>query len=140
VKPRAPIAVSGYAQVGISGLSKVQTSIESNAHPRPANDPYFTTSPWIDAELLAAPKRWNVLSGGKIPQPTYAFDAAGVPKTWPMRFTNAHWATVLPGLPSGEYTFRCRSIDEKGQAQPMPRPFQKSGHAAIESIVINVKD
>jgi DMSO/TMAO reductase YedYZ molybdopterin-dependent catalytic subunit len=139
VKARAPIAVSGYAQVGISGLSKVQTSIESNTQPRPANDPYFTTAAWSDAELLPAPKRWDVLSGGKIPRITHGFDAAGMPKSWPMRFTNAHWAAVLPGLPSGEYTFRCRSIDEKGQAQPMPRPFQKSGHAAIESIVITVK-
>ena len=34
---------------------------------------------------------------------------------------------------------RCRSIDERGVAQPMPRPFAKSGHAAIESVEITVK-
>jgi DMSO/TMAO reductase YedYZ molybdopterin-dependent catalytic subunit len=140
VKAGAPIEVSGYAQVGISGLSKVQTSIESNSQPRPADDRYFTMAPWIDADLLPAPKRWDVLSEGTIPQQTHSFDAAGVPKKWPMPLTKAHWAAVLPGLPSGKYTFRCRSIDEKGQAQPMPRPFQKSGHAALESIVITVKD
>ncbi len=139
VKASDTIPVSGYAQVGISGLSKVQVSIESAAKVRPANDPYFTTAPWVDAELLAAPKRWDSLSEGKIPAKTYGFDATGAPKSWPMRLTNAHWAAVLPGLASGEYTFRCRTIDEKGQAQPMPRPFRKSGHAAIESINITVK-
>jgi DMSO/TMAO reductase YedYZ molybdopterin-dependent catalytic subunit len=134
-----PIAVSGYAQVGISGLSKVQASIESSAAPRPKDDPYFTQAPWIDAQLLPAPKQWAALPGGAVPPHTHGFDASGVPKTWPMRLTNAHWAAVLPGLPSGEYTFRCRTIDEKGHAQPLPRPFRKSGHAAIEAIAITVK-
>ena len=140
IKAGAPIPVSGYAQVGISGLTKVQVSIESNATPRPENDPYYSTAPWVDAELLSAPKDWGAIPDGKIPARTHGFDASGVPKTWPMRLTNAHWAAVLPGLPTGEYTFRSRTIDEKGQAQPMPRPFRKSGHSAIESIVVSVKD
>jgi DMSO/TMAO reductase YedYZ molybdopterin-dependent catalytic subunit len=140
VKAGDKIPVSGYAQVGISGLSKVQVSIESTAKPRPENDPYFKTAPWIDAELLAAPKKWDSLSEGKIPAQTHGFDASGTPKTWPLRLTKAHWAAVLPGLSQGEYTFRCRTIDEKGHAQPMPRPFRKSGFAAIESITITVKE
>jgi hypothetical protein len=140
VKAGDAISVSGYAQVGISGLSKVQVSIESAAKPRAEDDPYFTTARWIDAELLAAPKKWDALSEGKIPSPTHGFDASGAPKTWPLRLTNAHWAAVLPGLSAGEYTFRCRTIDEKGYAQPMPRPFRKSGHAAIESIAVTVKE
>ncbi|MEI6541467.1 MAG: molybdopterin-dependent oxidoreductase, partial [Planctomycetota bacterium] len=140
VKAGAAIAVSGYAQVGISGLAKVQVSMESSSPERPENDPYFTTAPWVDAELLAAPLSWAALSAGQIPQSTHGFDAAGVPKTWPMRLTNAHWAAVMPGLPVGEYTFRCRTIDKQGHAQPMPRPFRKSGHAAIESIGITVTD
>ena len=49
------------------------------------------------------------------------------------------WAALLPGLAAGKYTLCCRTIDEKGIAQPMPRPFQKSGHAAIESVDIIVK-
>lgn len=132
------IAVSGYAQVGISGLSRVQVSMEANAA-RPANDPNFNAAPWVDAELLPAPTRWGTFNGGKIPPKTHGFDASGVPKAWPLRLTNAHWAALLPGLPAGEYTFRCRTIDEKGHAQPMPRPFRKSGHAAIESIGVTVK-
>ena len=137
--PNEKIPVSGYAQVGISGLSKVQVSIESNATPHPAGDPHFNKAPWVDATLLPAPTHWGALAEGKIPANTHGFDAAGVPKSWPLRLTNAHWAAVLPGLPVGEYTFRSRTIDEKGHAQPMPRPFKKSGHAAIESIIIKVK-
>ncbi|MCE9608492.1 MAG: molybdopterin-dependent oxidoreductase [Planctomycetia bacterium] len=139
-KPGQPIPVSGYAQVGISGLSKVQVSIESNAKPRPEGDPHFTTAPWVDADLLAPPKHWGALPEGKLPAETHGFTAAGEPKTWPLRLTNAHWAKVLPGLPAGEYTLRSRTIDEKGHAQPMPRPFRKSGHSAIESIVVKVKE
>jgi hypothetical protein len=45
----------------------------------------------------------------------------------------------LPGLPAGEHTLRCRAVDGKGQAQPMPRPFRKSGHCAIESVRITVR-
>jgi DMSO/TMAO reductase YedYZ molybdopterin-dependent catalytic subunit len=140
VKTGEKIAVTGYAQVGISGVSKVEVSIESNSIPRLDDDPYFTTAPWVDAQLLPAPQHWGALSEGRIPPDTHGFDAAGKPKTWPLRLTNAHWVAVLPGLPSGEYTFRCRTIDEKGHAQPLPRPFRKSGHAAIESLPITVHD
>jgi DMSO/TMAO reductase YedYZ molybdopterin-dependent catalytic subunit len=139
VKAGEPIKVSGYAQVGISGLSKVQVSIESAATSHPEDDRTFTTVGWVDAELLAAPKNWGALPEARIPPQTHGFDASGRPETWPLRLAKAHWAAVLPGLPSGEYTFRCRTIDEKGHAQPLPRPFRKSGHAAIESITITVK-
>lgn len=138
VRAGQEIAASGYAQVGISGLSRVQVSLESNAQPRPDDDPYFTTAPWIDAELLGPPDRWDALPDGQIPPSTHGFSADGAPLAWPMRLTNAHWTAVLPGVPAGEYTFRCRTIDEHGQAQPLPRPYAKSGHAGIESVVIQV--
>jgi DMSO/TMAO reductase YedYZ molybdopterin-dependent catalytic subunit len=140
VKPGEPIPVTGYAQVGISGLSKVQVWIQSNATERPAGDPYFTTAPWTDAQVLGPPKHWGDLPDGKILAGTLGFDAAtGQPRTWPMRLAKIHWAALLPGLPSGAYTLRSRTIDEKGMAQPMPHPFQKSGHSAIESVDIAVK-
>jgi hypothetical protein len=139
-RPGAAIPVSGYAQVGISGLSKVQVSIESTAQPRPANDPYFTQAPWVDAEILPAPDHWGALPEGRIPSGTLGFDAAGRPQSWPLRLTNAHWAALLPGLPAGEYVFRCRTIDAQAHAQPLPRPFRKSGHAAIESVTMTVKE
>lgn len=139
VRAGEAIPVSGYAQVGISGLSKVQVSIEPKGKPRPVDDPYFTQLEWIDANLLKSPNRWDSLSEGKIPDNTHGFDRTGSPKSWPLRLANAHWAIMLPGLPAGDYTVRSRTIDEHGQAQPLPRPFQKSGHAAIESISITVK-
>ena len=140
VKPGEPIPVSGYAQVGISGLTKVQVSMESIAVSRPDDDPNFTQAAWRDAELLPAPTLWSGLSENRVPANTHGFDDKGLPKSWPLRLTNAHWAAVIPGVPEGEYTFRSRTIDEKGNAQPLPRPFRKSGHAAIESIVVTVKD
>ena len=134
-----PIAVSGYAQVGISGLAKVQVVLEPDGAPRPEKDPFFTQANWADATLLPPPKSRNALPDARVPADTQGFDAAGAPQTWPLRLTKAHWAAVLPGVPAGSYTFRCRAIDAKGQAQPMPRPFQKSGHAAIEAVGITVK-
>ncbi len=138
VQAGEPIPVSGYAQVGISGLSKVQVWVESQAAPHPVDDPNFITAPWSDAVLLDAPSHWASLTEGRIPPATFGFDDQGTPKSWPLRLTNAHWAAQLPGLPAGEYTFRCRTIDEQGHAQPMPRPFRKSGHAAIEAVELKV--
>jgi DMSO/TMAO reductase YedYZ molybdopterin-dependent catalytic subunit len=140
VKPGEPIPITGYAQVGISGLSKVQVWIQSNAIERAAGDPYFATAPWTDAQILAPPKHWGGVPEGKIPAGTLGFDpATGQPRTWPMRLSKIHWAVLLAGRPAGKYTLHCRTIDEKGHAQPMPRPFQKSGHAALESVDITVK-
>ena len=133
-----PIPVTGYAQVGISGLSKVQVWICPKDQ-EPANDPNFTTVTWSDANILPPPKSWGGgLPDGQIPANTLGFDENGRPRTWPMRLGKVHWAALLPGLPAGEYTLRSRTVDEKGIAQPMPRPFRKSGHAAIESVSFTV--
>jgi DMSO/TMAO reductase YedYZ molybdopterin-dependent catalytic subunit len=141
VKARERIAVTGYAQVGISGLSKVQVWVQASGKRWPADDSYFTRAPWRDAQVLPAPKRWGgKLPGGSIPKGTLGFDAkTGRPSTWPMRLGKVHWAALLPGLPAGEYVLRCRSVDEKGQGQPMPRPFKKLGHSDIEEHQITVK-
>lgn len=142
VKARTPIPVTGYAQVGISGLSKVQVWLSPAGQEGPPGDKYFATAPWIDAEVLPPPAAWSgELPEGKIPPNTLGFDAAsGRPKHWPMRLAKVHWAALLPGVPPGDYVLRSRTIDEKGVAQPMPRPFRKSGHSAIESIAISVSD
>ena len=133
IKAGEAIAVTGYAQVGISGLSKVQVSLE------PATPAKTVNNVWKDAELLSAPARWTGLIGETILPGTHGFDATGKPQSWPMRLTNAHWATVLPGVPAGEYTFRCRTIDAQGIAQPLPRPFRNSGHAKIETVTVSVQ-
>jgi DMSO/TMAO reductase YedYZ molybdopterin-dependent catalytic subunit len=140
VKAGEPIPVTGYAQVGLSGLSKVQFWMRSNAADLSPGDPYFAAAPWTDAQILPPPKDWGALPNGRIPAGTLGFDdATEQPTRWPMPLTKVHWAALLPGLAAGEYIFRCRTVDQKGNAQPLPRPFQKSGHAAIEAVTINVK-
>lgn len=139
-KADKPVAITGYAQVGVSGLSKVQIWVQPKDEKWPADDPYFTKAPWVDAEILGPPTAWTNLPKETIPEGTHGFDAKGKPKTWPMRLTKAHWAALLPGMKAGEYTLRCRTIDEKGHAQPMPRPFKKSGRCDIEAVKLVVKD
>ncbi len=138
-KANEPIAITGYAQAGISGLSKVQVWVSPSNKTWPADDPYFTTAPWTDAHILPPPKDWGGdFPDGIFPKNVMGFDNTGKPKTWPMRLAKAHWAALLPGLPAGEYLLRCRTIDAKGQAQPMPRPFKKSGRCDIEEIKLTV--
>ncbi len=140
IKHGAAIPITGYAQVGISGLSRVQVWVQPKDKPWPEDDRYFTKAPWTDALILPPPKRWGGdLPDGVIPRDTMGFDPkTSLPRTWPMRLGKVHWAVLLPGLPEGEYTLRCRTIDEKAHAQPMPRPFRKSGHCEIESVKLTV--
>ncbi len=138
-KAGRPIPVTGYAQVGVSGLSKVQVWVSPVDKAWPADDPHFTAAPWSDAHILPPPANWGGgLPGGVVPKDTMGFDAAGRPGSWPMRLAKAHWAALLPGLPAGEYTLRCRTVDARGQAQPMPRPFKKSGRCDIEAVKFSV--
>ena len=138
-KANTPLPVTGYAQSGISGLSKVQVWVSPAGKGWKDDDPYFTTAPWTDATILDVPKKWGGdLPEGAIPKDTFGFDATGKPKTWPMRLAKAHWAALLPGLPAGEYALRCRTIDAKGAAQPMPRPFKKGGRCDIETVKFTV--
>jgi DMSO/TMAO reductase YedYZ molybdopterin-dependent catalytic subunit len=141
VKAGQGIPLSGYAQVGIGGLSKVQVWMHPEDAAMPPNDPYHATAPWRDMDLLPAPTRWGGdLPGGRLPLPIAGFDSAtGRPRSWPMRLCQVHWAGLYPGLAAGVYTVRCRSVDESGNGQPMPRPFRKSGHAAIEQVALVVK-
>ena len=140
-KPDAPLAITGYAQVGISGVSKVQVWLHDDSQSEPDGDRYFDTAPWIDAEILGPPANWGGdLPGGKLPLPIHNFDdTTGSPLQWPLRLAKVHWAVLLPGRPAGSYTLRCRTIDDKGIGQPMPRPFRKSGHSAIEKVSITIE-
>ncbi len=140
VKPGEAIPVTGYAQVGVGGLSKVQVWMHAAGAAWPADDPYFVQAPWTDAEVLDPPRRWGGgLADDGVLKNAIGFDGSGKPHTWPMRLAKVHWAALLPGLPAGEYVLRSRTLDEKGAAQPMPRPFRKSGHCDIDVIKITVK-
>lgn len=139
-----PIPVTGYAQVGIAGLKKVQVWFQRKGDS--AGDqidapkaPSYQSAPWVNAQILPAPKHWGGGLGTEIPRPTIGFDdATSRPLSWPLRLSKAHWAILHPGLPAGEYVYRCRTIDDNGIGQPMPRPFRKSGRAFIEKRTITV--
>ena len=68
---------------------------------------------WRNGDL-AEEYRDGDLPNDAIPKDAIGFDATGKPKAWPMRLAKVHWAALLPGLPSGEYVLRCRTIDAKG--------------------------
>jgi len=140
VRAGDPVPVTGVAQVGISGLSKVQFWLHRQDTPLPAGDPYFATAPWRDAQILSPPARWGGgLPEGRILADTVGFDTpAGVPKAWPMRYSIVHWAALLRDTPAGTYDLRCRTIDASGNAQPLPRPLPRSGMNAIEQVTLTV--
>ncbi len=134
-----PLAITGYAQVGTSGLTKVQVWLQPANEEWPTEDQYFLKSPWRDAAILPlaetlAPETRDLLKSAA------GFTADGEPQAWPQPLTKVHWAILWDGLPPGKYTLRCRTVDPQGHAQPMPRPFQKSGHAAIEEVTVTVRE
>lgn len=133
-KPSQAIPITGVAQVGLAGLGKVQYWLRREDEALPPDDPYFTKGDWKDATLLPPPERWGGgLPEGRLPDMPLQFDpATGRPRTWPMRYTLAHWAALVPGVPAGRYRICCRTIDGNGIAQPMPRPFLKGGNNALQ--------
>ncbi|MBN1419057.1 MAG: molybdopterin-dependent oxidoreductase [Planctomycetes bacterium] len=136
-----PIPLTGLAQVGVSGLARVQVWIRPAGEPLPADDPHLARGEWKDAQILGPPDRW----GGGLPDdagpaPAFGFDpGTSRPRDWPMQNTIAHWAVLLPPVAAGAYELRARTIDAAGIAQPMPRPFPKGGRNAIQVIPISVE-
>ena len=141
VKAGHPLSIAGTAQVGVSGLSKVQYWLHPQAMPLPKDDPYFTQADWRDARILPPPTRWGGgLPDGKLPSLPLQFDVAtGQPRQWPLRNSMAHWAATLVDLRPGQYDLRCRTIDANGIAQPLPRPLLKSGYNAIQKVALTVE-
>ena len=141
VKAGHPVPVVGVAQVGMSGLSKVQYWVAPHEAALPVNDPNFTSADWREAEILPAPAHWGGgLPDGKLPAVPLQFDAnTGKPREWPMRDSIAFWTARLSGLQPGKYDLRCRTIDANDVAQPLPRPFPKSGQNAIQKVSLTVE-
>jgi len=134
------IPISGIAQVGVSGLAKVQYWVHRSEAPLPVDDPHFLGGDWRDAEILPPPQDWS----GALPpgaQPDLRLDSnRPASQSWPLRYTVVHWAAELNGLTHGAYVVRCRSIDQNGIAQPMPRPFAKGGRAEIQTQPLQIVD
>ncbi|MFZ5829416.1 MAG: molybdopterin-dependent oxidoreductase [Planctomycetota bacterium] len=138
VNAAQPFAITGLAQVGLSGLKKVQYWLRPAAASMPKDDPYLAKGDWQDAIILPPPENWGSdLPDGKLP-PVMQMDAkTGRPFTWPIPNTIVHWA-ALPQLPApGKYQLRCRTVDANGIAQPLPRPFGRSGVNKIEMVELD---
>jgi hypothetical protein len=138
LKAGKPIPLTGIAQSGMSGLSKVQYWLRNTQDELPSSDRYFTQAPWIDADILPPPETWSMFPDGKLPPIKNQVDANGDFIAWPPPNTIAHWAALLPAPKPGKYELRCRAVDANGIPQPMPRPFQKSGGNNIQMIPVRV--
>jgi hypothetical protein len=139
LKSKDPLKLAGRAQVGVGGLAKVQFWIHREGDPKPPeSDPYFTTAPWEDAKIL--PYDDAVLKGyAGAPLHPAQFDPATLkPREWPIRCTLCRWAAEPRRLAAGKYEVSCRTIDLNGYAQPMPRPFGKSGRNGIQTVSVEV--
>ncbi len=132
------LTLAGNAQVGISGLIKVQYWIRDTRDPLPADDPRFDNAPWQDAMIV--PFDGSGLTGfeGSPLHPVQFDPVTRQPREWPMRHTLCRWAAEPLRLTPGTYEIRCRTIDAKGIAQPMPRPFPKSGRNQIQKVSLEV--
>lgn len=140
VRASAPTAITGMAQVGISGLAKVQYCLRSQKDSKPADDPYWTKADWKDAAILPPPANWGGgLPDGKLPPTSQTDPITGAPSEWPLRYTLVHWAALLPGLPAGVYDLCCRTIDANGIAQPLPRTLPRTGYNALHVVALEVK-
>jgi hypothetical protein len=137
INSRQSIPITGLAQVGISGLKRVQYWLHKADVPLPADDPYCLKGDWRDATILATPKMWSGgIADNQLPAGVLGIDQD--PRPWPMRYTLAHWAALIPPVDAGKYHLRCRTIDANDVAQPMPRPFAKSGRNSIQQVELNV--
>ena len=118
-----------------AGVDSVQ------GHNMAADDPYFITAPWVDATLLPAPTNSDALPAeGKFRRTRTALmpPACRNPGLFGLRMLIG--PRYCPACPSANTRSVAGRSTRSGQlAQPMPRPFKKSGHAAIESVIIKVK-
>ncbi|HEY5913493.1 MAG TPA: molybdopterin-dependent oxidoreductase [Verrucomicrobiae bacterium] len=135
-----PFVLTGWAQVGISGLKKVQYCVHPHKEAWPQDDPYRARANWRDAPILPPPADWGGgLPGGKLPPTNQTDPRTGLPVEWPLRFTIVHWAVWLPGLSAGSYDLGCRTIDSKGMAQPLPRTLPRTGFNTLHVVNLVVK-
>lgn len=134
-----PAAITGLAQVGMSGVRKVQYCVRPKDPPNP-DDPYLEQAEWRDAQILPPPASWGGgLPAGPLPPTPRQFKADGQPEQWPLRNAIVHWAALITAPQPGAYELCCRTIDGNGIAQPLPRPLPKSGRNEIQRVALTVE-
>ena len=116
----------------------MQYWLRKSSEPLPANDPHFAKAPWQDAQI--APFDADAIKGfGTAKLHPVQFDPkTKQPREWPLRYTLCRWTADSRPLTPGTYELRCRTIDQGGYAQPMPRPFPKSGKNQIQVLKVEV--
>ena len=118
----------GHVRAGARGVLGPVAAGEATSEGDGEADPYCLRGDWRAAEIADRPADLGGLG----------LSAQVQVNEWPPRYTFVHWHARLPGLSAGEYELRCRSVDRNGIAQPMPRPFPKSGRADIQVVKFNV--
>jgi DMSO/TMAO reductase YedYZ molybdopterin-dependent catalytic subunit len=137
--PDKPFALTGMAQVGVSGLDKVQYCVLSQREPWPADDPYLLRADWKNCAILPPPRDWGGgLPAGRLPATAQTDPASGIPLHWPIPYTIVHWAVLVPALRPGNFELCCRTIDGNGIAQPLPRTLPRTGYNEIQRISLLV--
>ena len=126
-----PVSVSGLVISGLSGLKRVEYSLNRENPGAPTAD---NTVPWIECRLEDPPTDWSrVFPAGVTSSQVLGFDPkTGQPASWPLRYSMISWSATIEGLTPGKYSVRARAIDLNGFAQPEPRPNQKTGINALE--------
>ena len=122
-----PVSISGLVIAGLSGLKRVEYSLECTSAPAVAEQ-------WVETQLEGPPPDWSaVLPAGVSSRQVLGFDSnTGRPATWPLRYSMISWSATLTGLAPGKYAVRARAVDLNGFPQPEPRPNQKTGKNALE--------
>jgi DMSO/TMAO reductase YedYZ molybdopterin-dependent catalytic subunit len=73
-----PTVLTGMAQIGISGLAKVQYCVRSQEKMKSVDDAYWAKADWKDAAILPPPANWGGgLPGGKLPATSQTDPATG---------------------------------------------------------------
>lgn len=132
-----PVFVSGLVISGLSGLKRVEYWLRpSDGKPGdiPEDDPAWQTAKWEECHLEDPPADWSsVLPAGVSAKSVMGFDSqTGKPTSWPLRYSMISWSATLKGLAPGKYEMRARAVDLNGEAQPEPRPVQKTGKNPVQ--------
>ena len=131
-----PVFLSGVAMSGRTPLSRVEYWVRAVGTDEPSRladeDDELLSAPWKEAAIQPPPADWTaVLPDGTNPIDVFGFGADGRPSTWPLPMSYVGWSVTITGLTEGEYELRARTVDINGNAQPQPRPVQKSGRNSI---------